>query len=88
MEDKYQKLKEALEERNYPLQYPFKFIFVKDDQKLIQIKQIFDETAEISLRDSKGGKYTSITIKQMMLSAEDIIIRYRQMEKIQGIISL
>lgn len=88
MEDKYAKLKELFEEKNFPLLYPFKFIIKKDQEKMIKIKLIFDETAEISMRDSKNGNYMSITIKQMMLSTDDIISRYRQMEKIEGVISL
>lgn len=88
MSDKYEKLKELFKDKDFPLVYPFKFIFEKDEEKLIQIKRIFDETAEISLKDSKNGKYTSITIKQMMLSAEDIFSRYEKMEHIKGVISL
>ena len=88
MEDKYAKLKEVLEDKNYPLIYPFKLIFEKDEAKMIQIKRVFDETAEISKRDSKNGKYISITIKQMMMNSEDIITRYRHMEEIEGVITL
>ena len=88
MSDKYAKLREILKDQNFPQVYPFKFIIVKDDQKMIQIKRIFDETAEISTKDSKNGKYLSITIKQMMLSTDDIISRYERMESIDGVISL
>lgn len=88
MEDKYAKLRALFEERNFPLVYPFKFIIRKDEKKIIRIRQIFDETAEISMRDSRNGKYLSITIKQMMLNTDDIITRYKQMEAIEGVISL
>ena len=85
---KYDKLRELFEENNFPMVYPFKFIIVKDEKKIIRIRRIFDETAEISMRDSKNGKYLSITIKQMMLNTDDIINRYLLMEEIEGVISL
>jgi putative lipoic acid-binding regulatory protein len=88
MADKYDKLREALREYNFPMVYPFKFIIKADQNKLIDIKRVFDETAEFEVKESKKGTYTSITIKQMMLNTDDIIVRYIQMEKIEGVISL
>ena len=88
MADKYEKLKELLVNQNFPLLYPFKFIIKEDHNKLVQIKQIFDETTEVSVRKSKNGNYSSITIKQMMLNTEDIIKRYKMLEGIEGVISL
>lgn len=88
MVDKYDKLREMLSNQKFPLIYPFKFIIKQDEEKMITIRQYFDETAEISIRASKNGNYSSITIKQMMLNADDIIIRYQRMESIEGIISL
>ena len=88
MNDKYEKLRTLFADQNFPLIYPFKFIITKDEQKIIKIRRIFDETAEISTRDSKNGKYLSITIKQMMLNTDDIIERYERMEAIEGVISL
>lgn len=88
MADKYSKLRELLADQNFPLLYPFKFIIKEDAEKLIQIKRIFDETAEFSVRKSKNGNYSSITIKQMMLTTDDIIKRYELLEGIEGVISL
>jgi hypothetical protein len=85
---KYDKLKELLADQKFPLVYPFKFIIKEDQEKLIKIKRIFDETAEYQVRKSKNGNYSSITIKQMMLTTDDIIAKYEQMEEIKGIISL
>lgn len=85
---KYDKLKELLADQKFPLVYPFKFIIKEDQEKLIKIKRIFDETAEYQVRKSKNGNYSSITIKQMMLTTDDIIAKYEQMEGIKGIISL
>ncbi|MFT4600782.1 MAG: putative lipoic acid-binding regulatory protein [Arenicella sp.] len=86
--ENYDKLKELLEAQTYPLLYPFKFIIKEDQEKLVQIKRIFEETAEFQVRKSKNGNYSSITIKQMMLNTDDIIAKYEQMKGIEGIISL
>lgn len=88
MHEKYLKLKGILREHNYPMIYPFKFIIKKDTAKMIEIKRVFDETAEIVVKDSSKGNYSAITIKQMMLNAEDIINRYEALEKVEGVISL
>ncbi|MEO9531467.1 MAG: DUF493 family protein [Crocinitomicaceae bacterium] len=88
MSDKYEKLRELLAEQKFPLLYPFKFIIKEDNAKLIQIKQVFDETAEYQVRKSKNGNYSSITIRQMMLSSDEIIAKYEQMTGIEGVISL
>lgn len=88
MADKYAKLKELLADQNFPLMYPFKFIIKEDQDKMVKIKRVFDETAEYSIRKSKNGNYSSITIKQMMMSTDDIINRYQMLENIEGVISL
>ena len=88
MSDKYDKLRELLADQKFPMLYPFKFIIKEDKEKLIKIKQNFDETAEYSVRKSKNGNYSSITIRQMMLSSDEIINKYKLLESISGIISL
>ena len=88
MADKYDKLIELLADQKFPLIYPFKFIIKEDQAKMVKIKRCFDETAEYSIRKSKNGNYSSITIKQMMLNSEDIIQKYKLLEGIEGIISL
>lgn len=88
MADKYAKLKELLADQNFPLMYPFKFIIKEDQDKMVKIKRVFDETAEYSIRKSKNGNYSSITIKQMMMNTDDIINRYQMLENIEGVISL
>ena len=88
MEDKYSKLRGLLLEYDYPMVYPFKFILKDSDEKMIQVKRCFDETAEISVRKSSKGNFASITIKQMMLNADDIINRYKMLEGVEGLMSL
>ncbi len=49
---------------------------------------IFGESAQFITRESSGGKYTSLTIKEMMMDADTIFSRYEAVGKIEGIISL
>jgi putative lipoic acid-binding regulatory protein len=60
----------------------------KDDQKLKDLKLVFGESVEFIVRESSGGKYISLTVKEMMLCADDIFNRYREVSKFKGIISL
>ena len=86
--DEFQKLRELLADQKFPLIFPFKFVIKKDQTKLVDIKRMFDETAEFSVRESRNGNYISITIKQMMLNPDQIIAKYEDMRQIKGIISL
>ena len=40
------------------------------------------------MRTSKKGNYVSVTAKEMMMSADKVIERYKDAAKIEGIISL
>ncbi|MFM7728973.1 MAG: DUF493 domain-containing protein [Flavobacteriales bacterium] len=66
----------------------FKFILPSDEERITRLKLIFGESAEIRERLSAQGNYTSITIREMMLNADDIFDRYRMAAAIEGIISL
>lgn len=88
MEDRFKKLKELLDQQNYPSVYLFKFIIKQDQQKMVEIKRCFDESAEFEVHASSTGKYVSVNIKEMMLSSEAIIDRYKQVGKIDNVIPL
>ncbi len=88
-QDRLDELKRLLDEQNqWPAIYMFKFIIPTDHDKFVKLKNIFGESAEVSSRESGNGKYTSITIKEMMLDSESILARYREVKVIEGIISL
>jgi len=91
MEDsKLLSLKAALDQvHEWPSMYLFKFIVPSDNQKVAQLEALFNsETAEIRLRQSKNGKYTSVSAREVMTSAEEIISLYEEAYKIEGVISL
>ncbi len=90
-EDKfYEKLRKQLEEGfEWPSVYLFKFIVPADNQKVAQVQNLFNaEVAQITQRESKNGKFISVSIKEMMMSPDSIIEIYREASKIEGIISL
>jgi putative lipoic acid-binding regulatory protein len=91
MEDsKLLSLKAALDQvHEWPSMYLFKFIVPSDNQKVAQLEALFNsETAEIRLRQSKNGKYTSVTAREVMTSAEEVISCYKESYKIEGLIAL
>lgn len=86
----YKKLKKKLKkDTSFPTKYLFKFIVPSDIEKIDQIEDLFNFTgAVINKNTSKTGKYTSVSVHVIMKKADDIIIKYQQAEKIEGIISL
>lgn len=89
MKGKFDSLKAKLEEEKWPEIFLFKFIVPSDNQKIALITGIFDNaTANIELRPSKTGKYTSISVKETMKGAEEVIDIYEKADKIDGVIIL
>jgi putative lipoic acid-binding regulatory protein len=86
----YKKLKKKLKkDTSFPTKYLFKFIVPSDVEKIDQIEELFNFTgAVINKRTSKTGKFTSISVHVIMKKADDIILKYQQAEKVEGIISL
>lgn len=89
--DFYIDFKEKLEENTtFPTDYLFKFIVPTDEPTIAQVQGVFanDEKASFSSRDSQNGKYTSLTIKVHVKSANEIIDYYQQTSVIKGIVAL
>lgn len=86
----YKKLKVSLEETTqFPSQYMYKFIIPSNKEKLNEIESIFDHTgAVIQTKPSKTGKYNSITVLVQMKNADAVIEKYREVSKVEGVISL
>lgn len=86
----YDNLKEKLEQdRTWPNEYLFKFIVPADDHKIAKIEEAFDGmNADINLRNSSKGAFTSVSVKVQMQSAQAIIDKYIQLSTIEGLLSL
>jgi putative lipoic acid-binding regulatory protein len=88
-EEKKEQLKKQLEEFHvWPSIYMYKFIFPTNDDTMAQLKRKFPEEVEYTIKKSSGGKYSSVTIKEMVLKAEIIFERYEDVSSIDGIIAI
>lgn len=89
-DDFYVKFKEKLvQTHSFPTDYIFKYIVPSDQSKIARLHSIFENSnGSISSRDSRNGKFTSVTIKVPVNDADDIIIYYRQAAVIEDIVML
>lgn len=90
-EEFYKKLKEQLANTAlWPTAYLYKFIVPTDPSKIAQVEAIFDNLgAVISTKQSKNGKYTSVSINVRMKNPDQVILKYKEVgSKIEGVISL
>ena len=86
----YNRLRNELEEStSWPSPYLYKFIVPSDQEKVAAIEKAFDNTgAVIRKKTSSGGKYTSVSVELNMDSPEAVILKYKEISKIEGVISL
>ena len=86
----YKNLKKKLKKDTlFPSKYLFKFIVPADEDKIKQVEDIFDFTgAVITKTYSKTGKFVSLSVLVVMKKADDVILKYKQAETVEGIISL
>tara|TARA_B100002019_G_scaffold127824_1_gene110003 strand:+ start:535 stop:810 length:276 start_codon:yes stop_codon:yes gene_type:complete len=88
-EDAFSKLRVQLEAiKEWPMLYMFKFIIPYDVKRYAQVTGLFGDDAEVYHKNSKNGKFTSITAKEVMISADDVMLVYKRASQIPGIIAL
>lgn len=89
-EEFYERLRAELDQSNtWPAEYLYKFIVPSDKEKIAFVEGAFDGMgAVIDTRQSKTGKYTSVSVNVQMDSAEHIIVKYIEVSIVEGIISL
>jgi putative lipoic acid-binding regulatory protein len=74
---------------SWPTKYLFKFIVPNNQYKIDQVENAFNNMgAVIDTKQSKTGKYTSISIQVQMQDAQNIIDKYLEVSTVEGIISL
>lgn len=84
-----QSLKERLNQvHEFPTVYLFKFVVPSDNHKIAQVSSLFGEEAQITLKESSQGKYTSLSIKTVVISADEVVNKYQEAVKIEGLIAL
>ncbi|MDN3723781.1 DUF493 family protein [Aequorivita sp. SDUM287046] len=86
----YARLKKQLEEdTTWPSPYLFKFIVPANLEQIAEIRAVFDGTdAEIATRDSSKGTYSSVSVKVTMDSPDEVVKKYLEVSKVDGVISL
>jgi len=89
-EDFYVKLKDRLDNTTkFPAEYLYKFIVPAEGKKVKEIESLFkDRFARITTKESKTGKYISVSIRVELASSDEVISYYKQAGSIEGIISL
>ncbi len=89
-EEFYTSLKEKLDAtHDFPEDYLFKFIIPNNAAKLTEIYRVFDGIKHtLTNKDSKNGKYTSLSINAFVLDADQVIRIYKEVSIIEEIISL
>lgn len=90
-EEFYKKLKVQLQDTAFwPTEYLYKFIVISEKDKIETIESIFNHLgAVIDTKESKNGKYTSISIHVRMKNPDAVIAKYKEVaEKVERVISL
>lgn len=90
-EEFYKKLKAQLADTSlWPTTYLYKFIVPTNTSKIKQVENIFDNLgAVITTKQSKNGKYTSLSVNVRMKNPDHVIIKYKEViSKVEGVISL
>lgn len=88
-EEAKDKLRQTLEKvHEWPAVYMYKFIFEPDQERLEAVLALFPEESEILRKYSAGGKYLAITVKEVMISADEVVKRYDRASEISGVITL
>lgn len=81
-------LKAGLEKLDWPAVYFFKFICPSDSETIAKVVSLFNDSGEMKFQPSKNGNYTSISLKEVMMSAEDVIEIYIKASGIKGVMAL
>lgn len=85
----YDKLREQLlENKEWPLEYMFKFIVPNQDGKVDKVVEIMPKDGKITFKHTKNLKHVSVTCVANMPSADDIIIISDRVSSISGVISI
>ncbi|MBU2997327.1 DUF493 domain-containing protein [Cellulophaga baltica] len=88
--DFYVKLKAQLEDTSsWPATYLYKFIVPTEGTGVKEVEAVFDnEGAVVTKKQSKNGKYTSVTISLIMKNPDAVIEKYKLVGKVENVISL
>jgi hypothetical protein len=88
-QEELNKLREKIIETSvFPSVYMFKFIVPSENRSIALVENLFDQAAEIHIKESGRGKYTCVTAKQVVINVEEIIDIYKKASTIEKIMFL
>lgn len=88
-EEDLEKLRlKIVETTTFPAVYMFKFIVPSENRSIALVESLFEAEADIHTKESDKGKYTSITAKQVVMTADEIIEVYKRAAAIKGVMLL
>lgn len=88
-EEARDRMRKALDQvHDWPSVYMFKFIFEPATDRLEKLLAMFPPEAEVLRKYSKGGKYLSLTVREVMMNADEVINRYDKVSEVEGVIVL
>ena len=86
--EEFESLKTQLEQTDFPQVYFFKFIVPNKNDNVARVSALYSSDTQVKMKHSSSGKFISMSAKQVMLSADEIIGIYKKASAIDGIISL
>ncbi len=88
-EEQKERIKQSLNHvHKWPSLYMFKFIVPTVSGAFEELTKVFPESADVMTKQSKTGKFTSVTVKEVLMNADQVFERYAEVNKIEGVISL
>jgi putative lipoic acid-binding regulatory protein len=88
-DEQLQKLKEKLvENMTFPSVYMYKFIIQSEHRNIALIENLFEAETHIHTKESRKGKYISVTARQVVVSVDEIIDIYKRASAIKGVMFL
>lgn len=89
-EDFYTTFRQRLADtEQFPSLYTFKFIIPTSEESIQKIEEIFSHpSSKIKIKDSKTGKYKSLTIETFVQTPDEVIAYYKQVAIIDKVIML
>lgn len=88
-EEDLEKFKSKLmETMTFPSVYMYKFIVTTEHRNIARIENLFGSDAVLHTKESRKGRYISVTAKQVVMNVEEIIEIYRKASAIKGVMFL
>lgn len=81
--------KKLMDVEQFPTLYTFKFIVPATVQNTTEIERMFTHpSTKIQIKDSKTGKYNSLTVETFVNNADEVINYYKKVSSIDKVIML